>query len=159
MDLDYLIKKGYISPIIETELERYNNFFENSYKENLGHSKYNLEKFPRWSIISGYYAMHDITKLFIAKNLRIKINFKVHKIALVILKEISKDKEVLRLLKKAYNEFVLMANDLAEGKKKRTKAQYYTGSSFMKEKYIEESKEFLEKIVIPYLNKINELIK
>jgi len=52
--IDYLFKTKKISRIIETERERYLNFFSNSYKENLEHCRYVLEKYPRWSIISGY---------------------------------------------------------------------------------------------------------
>ena len=159
MELDKFLKQGKISRIIETELPRYVNFFENTYKENLEHTKFNLEKFPRWSIISGYYAMHDITKLFLVKNLNIKIEFEVHKTTIKILKEIIKDKELLRLLKIGYHEFITMANDLSKAKKERTRAQYYTGTEFAKEKYREKASDFLNKIVIPYLEKINNLIE
>ncbi len=158
MELDKFLKQGKISRIIETELPRYVNFFENTYKENLEHTKFNLEKFPRWSIISGYYAMHDITKLFLVKNLNIKIEFEVHKTTIKILKEIIKDKELLRLLKIGYHEFITMANDLSKAKKERTRAQYYTGTEFAKEKYREKASDFLNKIVIPYLEKINNLM-
>lgn len=65
--IDALFKEGKIVRINEFESERYINFFENSYKDNLEHSKANIIQSPRWSIISGYYAMHDITKLFLAK--------------------------------------------------------------------------------------------
>ncbi len=76
--IDTLFNEKKISRISELELGRYVNFFESSYKDNLEHSKKNILEFPRWSIISGYYAMHDITKLFIAKKFRIKIDFEVH---------------------------------------------------------------------------------
>lgn len=68
--IETLFRENKISRISELELDRYTNFFENSYKDNLNHSKENLTKFPRWSIVSGYYAMHDIAKLFIAKNIK-----------------------------------------------------------------------------------------
>lgn len=159
MDIDKFLKQGKISRIIETELPRYVNFFDNTYKENLEHTKFNLEKFPRWSIISGYYAMHDITKLFLAKNFSIKIEFEVHKTTINILKEIIKDKEILRLLKIGYNEFITMANDLSKAKKERTKAQYYTGTDFAKEKYKEQASDFLNNVVLPYIEKIDKLIE
>ncbi|MBS3092390.1 hypothetical protein J4466_03140 [Candidatus Pacearchaeota archaeon] len=159
MNIESYFKKRLISRIAETELKRYINFFENSYKENLEHCKANLEKFPRWSIISGYYAMHDLTKLFIVKKFGIKIDFNVHKTTISLLKEITKDKALLKMLKIGYKEFLEMANDLAKSRKTRTKAQYYTGSEFMKEKYKEKSKEFLEKTAIPYINKLEEWIK
>ena len=159
MDIEKYFKKRLISRITETELQRYTNFFENSYKENLEHGKHNLEIFPRWSIISGYYAMHDITKLFLAKKFMLKIDYNVHKTTISILKEIIKDKVILKMLKIGYKEFIEIANDLARSRKTRTKAQYYTGSEFMKEKYKEKAKEFIEKIVIPYIAKIEDLIK
>ena len=159
MEMEKFLRQGKISKIIETELPRYINFFDNTYKENLEHVKFNLEKFPRWSIISGYYAMHDITKLFLAKNFNIKIEFEVHKTTIKVLKGIIKDKEVLRLLKIGYHEFITIANDLTKAKKERTRAQYYTGTEFAKEKYKEKASDFLDKIVLPYLEKINNLME
>jgi len=50
--IETLANEGKVSKI--RELERYLNFFENSYKDNLSHCKRNVENFPRWSIISGY---------------------------------------------------------------------------------------------------------
>ncbi len=159
MDIEKFFARKLASRIIETELDRYINFFENTYKENLEHCKFNIEKFPRWSIISGYYSMHDITKLFLAKKFNIKIDFNVHKTTLQILKEVIKNKEILKLLKIGYKEFVEMANDLSEARKERTKAQYYTGTELMKEKYKEKATGFLNDVVIPYMNKILELLK
>lgn len=158
MNLDFYFRKGFASKIVETELARYINFFENTYKENLEHCKANLVSFPRWSIISGYYAMHDITKLFLAKKFNIKIDFEVHKTTIRILREVIKDKETLKLLKAGYEKFVEMANDLFKAKKERTGVQYYTGTEFMKEKYKEKAGEFLNNVVTPYINKMQELL-
>ena len=153
--IERFFNKKLISKIIESELQRYVSFFENTYKENLENSKFNLEKFPRWSVISGYYTMHDITKLFLAKKFNIKIDFNVHKTTLALLREIIKDKELLNLLKIGYKEFIQMANDLSKARKDRTRAQYYTGSDFIKEK----GTYFLNSIVIPYLNKIENILR
>src|SRR3989338_9928282 len=90
INIESYFKKRLISRIAETEIPRYINFFENSYKENLEHCKFCLEKFPRWSLISGYYAMHDITKLFLAKKFSIKVDFNVHKTTIQILRKIIK---------------------------------------------------------------------
>lgn len=159
MDIDEYIKRGLASKINETELSRYTNFFDNTSKENLSHCKFVLKNFPRWSIISGYYAMHDATKLLLAKKFMIKIDFNVHKTTLAILKELIKDQEIRKLLKIGYDGFIEMANDLSEAKSERTKAQYYTGSEFMKERYQEKARQFLEKVVIPYLNKMTEMLR
>ena len=155
--IDYLFKKKRISRLIETERERYLNFFSNSYKENLEHCRDVLEKYPRWSIISGYYSMHDLAKLFLADKFNLKIDYNVHQTTLDVLKELIKDKEIVKMLDFGYDEFIKLLNDLAVARKQRTKAQYYTGTKFMKEKYREEAKLFLEKTVIPFLAKIKEI--
>lgn len=157
--IDILLREGKISKISDIELERYTNFFEISYKENLEHSKANLINFPRWSIISGYYAMHDITKLLLAKRFKIKMEFEVHLTTIKVLDELIKNKEILSLIKNGYNEFISLANDLSEARGERTKAQYYTGTRFMKELYQKKAKEFLNNTILPYLSKIEELLK
>lgn len=157
--IDILFNEGKIARINELELNRYLNFFENSYKDNLEHCKANIQTFPRWSIISGYYAMHDITKLLLAKKFRIKIELEVHSTTIKVLDELIKNKELLSLIKKGYKEFINLANDLAEAKKDRVKVQYYTGTEFMKEQYKKRADEFLKNIVLPYLERIKELLK
>ena len=109
--IEYLFKTRKISRIIETERERYLNFFSNSYKENLEHCKYVIKKYPRWSIISGYYAMHDVSKLFLADKFNIKIDFNVHQLTIDVLKELIKDKQIVRMLNIGYNEFIKLLND------------------------------------------------
>ena len=157
--IETLIKEEKVSKISELELERYINFFDKSYKNNLEHSKFVLEKFPRWSIISGYYAMHDIAKLFLAKEFRLKIDYEVHATAIKVLRELIKNKEILKLIEKGYEEFINLANDLAEAKKDRVKVQYYTGTEYMEQEYKKRAKEFLNKIVELFLFKINKLME
>lgn len=148
VSIEVLMKEGKVSRIRELELERYTNFFDNSYKDNLEHSKANMKEFPRWSIISGYYAMHDITKLLIAKKFRLKIELEVHATTIKVLRELIKDREVTDLIEKGYREFISLANDLAEAKKQRTESQYYTGTKFSKEQFQKLSGEFLSQTVI-----------
>lgn len=155
--IEILFKEGKISRISEFEINRYTNFFESSYKDNLEHSKFNLDTFPRWSIISGYYAMHDIRKLLIAKRLNIKVNFEVHSKTIKILREMIKDKDLGVLLTKGYREFLRLANDLEEAKDERTRVQYYTGTKFLKEEYNKRAKWFYEEIVLVYIEKIKKL--
>jgi len=157
--IDILIKEKKVSKINELELERYINFFESSVNDNLEHSKFNIEKFPRWAIISGYYAMHDMTKLFLAKRFRLKIDLEVHSTTIKVLKELIDNKELLNLIEKGYKEFITLANDLAEAKKERVKAQYYTGTPFMKEEYSNRAKIFYNSIVLIYLNKMKRLLE
>ncbi|HIG98756.1 TPA: hypothetical protein HA231_05025 [Candidatus Woesearchaeota archaeon] len=97
--IDILIAEGKVSKISELELPRYVNFFENSHKENLEHSKAVMAAFPRWSIISGYYAMHDMTKLLLAKNFLLKIEMEVHVTTIKVLPELIKNAEMPRLIK------------------------------------------------------------
>lgn len=157
--IDILFKEEKISRISELELERYVNFFGSSYLDNLEHSKANIKSFPRWSIISGYYAMHDITKLLLSKKFRIKIELEVHATTIKVMDELIKNKEILSLIKEGYREFINLANDLAEAKKERVNVQYYTGTKFMKEQYSIKAEEFLNNTVLPYIEKIKELLK
>ena len=157
--IEILLNEGKISKISELELKRYVDFFDNSYRDNLEHSKANLDKFPRWAIISGYYAMHDITKLLLAKEFRIKVEFEVHSTTIKVLRELIKSKEILNLIEKGYKEFISLANDLAEARDERVKVQYYTGTEFMHEEYVKRAKEFYENTVLRYLEKIKELLK
>ncbi len=159
VEIDTLFKEGKISKINDLEIDRYINFFESSYQDNLNHSKKNIAEFPRWSIISGYYAMHDITKLLFAKQFRIKVEYEVHATTIKLLRELIKNKELDMLLEKGYKEFLNLANDLEEAKKQRVKVQYYTGTSFLKSEYQKRASEFHSQTVLSYLKKIKELLK
>ena len=159
VEIDTLFKERKISKISDLEIERYINFFENSYKDNLEHSRKNLKDFPRWSIISGYYAMHDITKLLFAKKFRIKVDFEIHATTIKLLRELIKNKELIFLIEKGYKEFLTLASDLEEAKKERIKIQYYTGTKFLKQEYEKRAGEFHAKIVLVYLEKIGKLLK
>ena len=156
--IETLLNEGKISKISELELNRYINFFENSYKDNMEHSKANLNNFPRWGVISGYYAMHDITKLLLAKKFRIKIEFEVHATTIKVLKELIKSKQILDLIEKGYKEFLSLANDLAQSRDERVKVQYYTSTEFMHKEYLKRAGEFYETIATKYLEKIKELL-
>lgn len=157
--LEILIEEGKIEKIGELELERYLNFFENSYKDDLEHSKSNIGSFPRWSIISGYYAMHDITKLFLAKKFRIKILLEIHATAIKVLNELIRNREIIELIEKGYQEFLSLANDLKEAKRERVKMQYYTGTKFMEEEYKKRAIEFQKDVVLPFIEKMKGLLK
>ncbi len=152
--IEILLKTGKIVRLNELELNRYTDFFDKSYKDNLDHSKSVMQLFPRWSIISGYYAMHDITKLMLAKKFLIKVEYKVHSTTIQVLDELIKNKEIIEILKCGYNEFISLANDLAKGKKERVKTQYYTGTEFMKSEYQKRAQSFLRDKVEPYIEKI-----
>jgi hypothetical protein len=154
--IDYLFKTGRVTRIVETEKERYLNFFSYSYKENLMHSESVISSFPRWSIISGYYAMHDLAKLFLADKFSIKVETNVHQTVIDIFNELVKNKQLGKMLNLGYDELIKLLNDLATAKKQRTKVQYYTGTKFMKEKYEKEAKLFLNDTVLPFIDKIKQ---
>lgn len=156
--IEILITEGKVSKINELELERYVNFFMHSSKENLEHCKAVIEDFPRWSIISGYYAMHDLAKLLLAKRFRLKVDFEVHATTIKVLKELIENKEMIKLIEAGYKQFISLANDLAQAKKERVKAQYYTGTEFMKEEYKKRAKAFLNDTVEPFIKKLHKLL-
>ena len=157
--IDSLIKEGKLSKISELELERYVNFFIHSYQDNLRHCQAVMESFPRWSIISGYYAMHDITKLLLSKKFRLKVELEVHATTIKVLKELIQNKEIQMLIEKGYQEFIFLANDLTEAKKESVKSQYYTGTKYLAREYQHRAKSFLKELVEPYLVKINILLE
>lgn len=142
--IDTLLNEGKVSYINEIEMNRYVGFFEKSYLENLEHSKAVIDSFPRWSIISGYYALHDITKLLLAKKFRIKVELEIHATTIKVLAELIKNKELIDMIEKGYSNFIDLAQDLNEAKKERVKAQYYTGTRFMKEEYRKGQKNFMK---------------
>ena len=156
--IDTLLAEGKISKIPELELERYITFFEHSSIDNLAHGHAVLATFPRWSIISGYYAMHDRTKLLLARLFRLKIELEVHATAIKVLREVLHNQELLALMEKAYKEFLSLANDLADAKQERVNTQYFTGTVYSVEQYKQRAEVFLEETVIPFLVKINLLI-
>ena len=156
--IEVLLNEGKVCRINETELNRYIEFFTESYKDNLNHATANVDSYPRWTIISGYYAMHDISKLLIAKIYRFKIEKEIHATTIKVLRELIKDEETTKLLEEGYEAFQGLADDLNDAKKERVKVQYYTGSSFLKEKYKEKSKDFLNNVVKPFIEKIKKLL-
>jgi len=157
--IEILEKEKKIARIKETELKRYVEFFKNSYNDNLKHSEANIDNYPRWSIISGYYAMHDISKLLIAKIYRLKIDREVHATTIKVLREILKDETILELIEEGYDKFNTLADDLNDAKKERVKVQYYTGSDFMKDKYKKTAEDFHNNVVKPYISKVLSLLE
>jgi hypothetical protein len=155
--LDNLAESGKISRINELEKERYLRFYTVSYKDDLEHSKFAIEAHPRWSIISGYYAMHDATKLFIARAYGFKIDEDVHSTTIKLLTEILKDESLISLFESGYSEYRKMATELYGAREERRRAQYYTGTSFADDYFRRRARKFHEEIVEPYLDKLEIL--
>ena len=157
----------------ETEKENYVEFHKNAYLEDLKHSEKNMLEFPRWSIISGYYAMHNITKLFLAKEFGIKINSpRIHEKTICAIEEFLKDatlkEKIIKMLKEAENIY-FNAERLKEkaiplllkkGREERIKSQYYTEDYSKKpDTNSKKAAYFLETIVLPYIKIVEVLLK
>lgn len=156
-----------------TEKQNYILFHKNSFQEDLKHAEKNVLDFPKWSIISGYYCMHNITKLFLAEKFNIKISSpEIHAKTINALEHFIKDdklkSKLIELLKEAKDVYYsterlkekTLPALLKRGKQERGKAQYYS------EDYTEKTKinppkasYFLETIVAPYLKLIEGLMK
>jgi hypothetical protein len=109
----------------------------------LFHANENVDKFTRWSIISGYYAMHDIAKLFLAEKFRIKVSKKVHSTTIKFMRIFSERKDLVKILEIGYKEFKELIEGLEVAKRERVKVQYYTGTPYLESLYKKRAKEFL----------------
>ncbi|MEK6948616.1 MAG: hypothetical protein AABX34_00215, partial [Nanoarchaeota archaeon] len=94
----------------------------------------------------------------IAKIYRLKVDREVHATTIKVLRELLKDKETLKFIEEAHEEFQNLADELSDAKKDRVKVQYYTGTEFMKEKYKKRALEFHRNIVKPYIERIKKLL-
>lgn len=156
-----------------TEKENHIQFHKNVFEEDLKHAEKNILEFPRWSVISRYYCMHDLTKLFLADKFNIKISSpEIHTKTIEALEYFIKDfelkKKLLGLLKEA-KDIYYAAERLKEktlpillkrGKQERGKAQYYSEDYKEKTKINpQKASYFLDTIVIPYVKIIKELMK
>lgn len=109
-------------------------------------------------VISGYYAMHDFTKLFIAKHYKIKIEEDVHQTTIKVLNEALQDEELIALIESGYEEYRNMAGELKKAKWERTRAQYYTGTPFSSNEFKRRSYKFHDEKVVPFLEKMSILL-
>ncbi|MCL6500804.1 MAG: hypothetical protein K6T16_02095 [Candidatus Pacearchaeota archaeon] len=167
-----LLKIKAIVKLSDTEKENYLKFFDSTYKDNLDTAIDNLKKHPRWSIIAGYYAMHDLTKLFLAKRYNLKIVDRVHFATIIALSNILRENEqqiseAITLLKKAKEIFdkniigikpAELVFYLRKGKSEREKVQYYHPKMDLKE-ISEKASYFLNYIAIPFVKLIEKLNK
>ncbi|MEM2933273.1 MAG: hypothetical protein QXK80_00520 [Candidatus Pacearchaeota archaeon] len=166
-----LLKIKAIVKLTDIEREDYLRFFESTYKDNLETAIDNLRKHPRWSIISGYYAMHDLAKLFLAKKYSLKIVDRVHFATIIALSSVLKENEqqiseAIALLKKAkeiFDENIIgikpteLVSYLRKGKSEREKAQYYHPKIDLKE-ISEKASYFLDGVVKPFIKLMEKII-
>ena len=169
MDYEDFVKEGTISQLAAAEQEDYIKFHLNAYKDDLVvASKLSLIS-PRWTVIVGYYAMHDITKLYLAEQHGLKLSQRgVHAAAIATLRKVLEDKKTkaraIKLLEKAEDIYKIYGQRvqaipiiLSSSKREREKAQYYSSPITLVE--IKKAIDFLEKIVKPYLNLLEQLIR
>ena len=151
----------------EVEREIWIKFHEFAYKDDLELSKKIKNTNPRWSIISGYYAMHDIAKLYLGKIHNIKIlGENVHKQTIDNLKVVLKKEEsnkIFELLRSAEVEIKEIGVEqipylLLSGKKERGKAQYYSVNALTDNvEYAKKAEWFINNIVMVFIRILKEM--
>jgi hypothetical protein len=168
MDYESYLNQGIIRLLETVEKEKYILFHKTAYEDDIKVAEMLLTSSFRWAIIAGYYAMHDITKLYLAKHHNLKISEKgVHLAAVVALRYVLSDneqkKKVLLLLAEAKKTYDIFSTPLKEkvipailnkGKEEREKTQYYSEEKIN----LEKSLEFQEKIVRPYVDIMKKMI-
>ena len=156
-----------------TEKGGYISFHRNAFEEDLKHAEKNVLEFPRWSIISGYYCMHELTKLFLAEKFNAKLaSPELHAKAIEALEHFIRDdalkRKLLVLLKEAKNIYYsserlkekILPTLLRRGKQERGKAQYYSEDYSQKAKVSsQKASYFLETIVKPYVELVRGLME
>ena len=153
------------------ESARWIEFHEKAYKEDSIMADKILADSPRWSIIMAYYAMHNLSKLYLAKIHNIKVSGEdVHaKTLFFISKYIQADsKKVIPLLEKAKEEYEAITNSsvwiiprlLSKGRDERTKTQYYDFSKAGKSKIelIQSAQYFIDNFMKPYITILRGLL-
>ncbi len=155
--------KEKLSPI---ERERYINWHKENAELDLEEAEEILEKSQKWSIIAGYYAMHNAAKYYLGKVFNLKISApSAHDETLKALEQFliksPTYKEIKKLILEAEKEFETLigadastiANQYRLGKEKREKQTYYTRFQGKKE----DAQGFLDEIVKPFIKIIMEL--
>jgi len=169
MEFDEFVREGTIKQLSAAEKKDYISFHSNAYKEDIKVAEKLSLISPRWTIVAGYYAMHDITKLYLAEQHNLKLSQRgVHAAAIVALRKVLEDKKVkaiaIKLLEKAENIYEIYGSRaqaipviLSRSKREREKAQYYSATATAVE--LKKAMDFLEKIVRPYLDLFEKLIE
>ena len=143
VDFEELEAEGAISRFTAAEKERkglYLEFHAQAYKEDLDIAESLKSASHRWSVTAAYYAMLNLTKLYLAKRHNLSINDRSHvaaRLALArVLEEKGTRKRALELLEQAEKEFESftaprrressLPSMLSAGQKKRERASYYS---------------------------------
>lgn len=163
-------QKNMIRPIARVEKENILKFQETAYKEDRELAGKLESDFPRWSIVTGYYAMHDIAKLYIAKTLSERISGKnVHAATITALgralDEPKEKKKAVELMEQAEKEYSKVTNPnprwiaqkLKRAKSERGKAQYYSGPKT--ERTIKQARDFRIEVVEPFVQLVENIME
>ncbi len=153
------------------EAQRWIDFHKSAYKEDMEISGKILTESPRWSIIMAYYAMHNISKLYLAKVHNIKISCQdVHAQTLFFISKYVKQEaeRLIPLLKKAKEEYDAITSSsiwivpqlLSKGRDERSKTQYYDISKAGKSKIelMQAAQYFFDNFMTPYIKIIEGLL-
>ncbi len=138
--------------------EAYLLFHRIAYKDDLATSQELLSRRPRWSIITGYYAMHNLAKLYLGAEHGIKITGEhVHE---SVVKELDKAllhtserKRLLDLLTTADVAFkgLQQPREVAEllerGRRGRSAANYYLREGSTAIVQADQAKQFQDRVV------------
>lgn len=158
---DYKIQDS-ITELTPQEKTYCQQFLQYTYKDNIETSELLLIKHARWSIIAAYYAMHDVSKLYLAKKFNLKFsNPEIHAAVIQAMRELVKRKDILELIENAreeYSEIISLHLTLLRGKKERAKTQYYTDQTIGPEVAMQKASYFLEKLAKPYLKLVEKLL-
>jgi len=146
------------------EAARWIKFHEDIYREDQKMANKVLTDSPRWSIIMAYYAMHNVSKLYLAKIHNIKISGEnVHaKTLFLISKYVKQDaKKIIPLLEKAKEEYDAITSSsiwviprlLSKGRDERTKTQYYDAVKAEKStmELMQAAQYFMDNFMKPYI--------
>jgi hypothetical protein len=163
MNYKEYLELGTIEKVSIIEKKDIRQFLEYTYIDNKKTSQDLCTTHPRWSIISGYYAMHDISRLYLLLRFDIKITKpSAHDAVIKALRELVKKKELVALLEEAqkdYSKIQRLDYQLSKGKEHREKTQYYTLTSFNKEQIKQKAKQFFEEIVVSYIEILERLLE
>jgi len=151
--------------LTKKDKENYLAWHKTRYEKDIKLAEELQEKDENWTIIIGYYAMHNITKYFLAtKNIFLREKTHIHEKCIEELEKLCTTnlqnlKDTLYLLKKAKEQYDKFFDPkqlpivLRVAKNERSKANYYS------ERELNEAKTYLEEYVKPYLETIRGLIE
>lgn len=157
------IEQASIKDLLEKEKKFYLKYLKNAYREDLKHSKDVLFSSPKWSIISGYYSMHNISKYLLALLYEKKLTTpNIHEATICALKTLVNNKDVKELIERAeeFADVEPIYYGLIRGKQERNKTQYYIDETQSnKEITLERANYFLNNISEKYIELVERLIE